>query len=222
MKKVLFSITALCFLSMSMLNAQFNKGKILLGLSTSNLYNLFSDYSGGTSNLMQLGFTTMKYKSDETDGESEKARTFNLSPRVGYFIVDNLAAGLDINFALMSFGSGDNKESVTVLGIGPFLKYYMPLKKISPFIEAGGSFGSARDKYINYLEEEVVHKQSIMSLFGGIGLAVPIGDMVKFDIMGGYFSTTSKDKEENVNNSRLVLGTLGIKLGFLIYIGANQ
>jgi len=222
MKKGLFLITAMCFLSISILNAQFNQGKILLGVSSStSLYSIYESYSGGSSNLMHLGFSTIKYKSDSDEGDSEKFRTFNLSPRVGYFVANNLAAGFDINFSLMSSGTGDDKESMTLLGFGPFIRYCMPLEKIAPFIEVGGSFGSLRNKYIIF-DEKVVNKLSISSFMGGIGLAVPIGDMVKFDIMGGYVSSTAKDKEDNPDNNRMILNTLAIKFGFLIFLGANQ
>ena len=198
-----------------MLNAQFDKGRILFGLSTSS-NNLYSMYSGGSANFFQLGFTTLKTKSD-VGNSSEKIRTFNLSPRVGYFIVKNLAAGLDINYSFMSMGTGTNKETISLLGIGPFLRYYLPLKKVAPFAEVEGSFGSAVNKYSsgNY-------KSSISSFLGGIGLAVPVGDKFAFDLMGGYVSTTTKAEQNNPNNERDILGTFGIKVGFHIYLVANN
>jgi outer membrane protein len=215
MKKSLFLITAMCFLCISMLNAQFNKGTILLGLSTSS-NNLYSMYTGGSSNFFHLGFTTMTSKSN-TSSSSEKIRTFNLSPRVGYFIVKNLAAGLGINFSLLSMGTGNNKETSTLSGIGPFIRYYLPLKKIAPFAEVEGSFGSSVYKYTSSTD-----KSSISSFMGGIGFAVPIGNKFAFDVLGGYVSTTLKAKQNNLDNERDILGTLAIKVGFHLYLGANQ
>lgn len=221
MKKGLFLVSGLCLFSISVLNAQFSKGQTLLGLtSSSNLYNLYSDYSGGTSNLIHLGFSTMKYKSNSGNGDSEKIRTFNLSPRAGYFIIDNLAVGLDVNLSFLSYGSGDDKESTTALGIGPFVRYYKPLDKCSPFVEVGGSIGTLRNKY-TYLNQDETNKASVTSVMVGAGLAVPLGDVVNFDIMAGYVSTTVKDKENNPNDTRSVLGTLGIKVGFLFYLGGS-
>lgn len=215
MKKSLFLIIVICFLSISMLNAQFDKGRILFGLSTSS-NNLYSMYSGGSSNFFHLGFTTYKTKSDN-GSSSEKIRTFNLSPRFGYFFAKNLAAGLDINFSLMSMGTGTNKETISLLGIGPFIRLYLPQKKVAPFAEVSGSFGTLGDK-----TNTENYKSSLSSFFGGIGLAVPIGDKFAFDLMAGYISTTLKPKQNNTNNERDILGTLGFKVGFLLYIGANQ
>jgi hypothetical protein len=202
-------------------NAQFKKGKIILGVSTSS-NNLYSSYLGGSSNLMHLGFSTMKYKSDNGDGDSEKLRTFNLSPRSGYFLSNHLAAGLDLNYSLMSMGIGDNKETMTLMGISPFIRYYLPIKKVAAFAEVEGTFGSLKDKYTNYLNEEEKNKSSVTGYMCGIGMAVPIGDIVAFDIMVGYVGTTIKDKEDNPDNYRTVLGTLGFKIGFNMYIGASK
>ena len=223
MKKCLFVIAMICFLGISTLDAQISQGKIILGISSSsNLFSLYEGYSGGSSNLMHLGFSSMKYKSDSYEGDDEKFRTFNLSPRIGYFIANNLAGGFDINFSLMSYGTGDNKESSTVLGIGPFLRYYISLEKVSPFIELEGSFGSLRNKYTSWDGTDDISKSSIRSFFGGIGLAIPIHEAVKFDITGGYVSTIMKDNGENQDNSRMILNTIGFKFGFLIFLGANK
>ena len=222
MKKGLFLIASMCFFSISILNAQFSQGKFLLGISSSsNLFSLYEGYSGGSSNLMHLGFSSMKYKSDSDEGDAEKIRTFNLSPRAGYFIIDNLTAGLDINLSVMSFGTGEDKESMTALGFGPFLRYYIPFEKIAPFFELGGSLGSLRNKYTNWNDDEVTEKSSIKSFTGGIGLALPVSETVKFDIMGGYVSTVMKDKEDNPEDVRIILNTVGFKFGFLILLGAN-
>ena len=63
-------------------HAQMEKGKILIGTSTS------LGLTNGSSGLFDLGFSTMKYKSDAAGFEEEdpdKATTINLTPRVGYF-----------------------------------------------------------------------------------------------------------------------------------------
>jgi hypothetical protein len=173
-------------------------------------------YSGGSSNFFSFGFTTYKTKSDN-GSSSEKIGTFNLSPRFGYFFTKNLAAGLDINLSLMSMGTGTNKETTSLLGIGPFIRFYLPQKKVAPFAELEGTIGTLGDKTStnNY-------KTSLISFFGGIGLAVPIGDKFAFDCMAGYVSSTLKPKQNNTNNERDILGTFGVKVGFQLYIGANQ
>ena len=212
-----------CFIGISSVNAQFEKGKMLLGVSSSsNLSALMAEFYNGSPNLMNFGFSTIKFKSDSDDGESEKLRNFNISPRFGYFIVNNLAIGIDLNLSRTGFGTGDDKEIMTLLGIGPFARYYLPGKKISPFLELSGSFGSITDKYLDWNDEQVKNKQSVNSFCGGIGLAIPLAERVKLDIMGGYSSSTVKSREDNEDNARLISNTLGFKIGFLILLGSEQ
>jgi hypothetical protein len=220
MKTTVFLIIAMCFLTSLMLKAQFTKGRSLLGLSTSsNLLNFYEDYSGGTSNLMHIGFSTWKYSSKYLPDNSEKVRSFNISPRGGLFIANNLAAGLDLNYAFEGRGTGDNKESTSAMGIGPFLRYYISGKKIVPFFEAAASFGSIKNKYNSYVGNANISKDNVISYFAGVGLSIPIGDIVKFDLLGGYVSTTVKSSEANLDDYKTVLQTLGINLGFFLYLG---
>ena len=58
-----------------------------------------------------------------------------------------------------------------------------------------------------------------MSLGGGIGLAVPLGDKVVLDFLGGYNSVSVKANYRNEHNERTVTGTIGVKLGLTVFIG---
>lgn len=60
--------------------------------------------------------------------------SLQLYPRAGYFIIDNLALGAEMNLAT---GGGN-----TIFGIGPFARYYLNM----------GIFGQAGMSYMNYGE----------------------------------------------------------------------
>jgi hypothetical protein len=53
-------------------------------------------------------------------------------------------------------------------------------------------------------------------------MAVPVGNHVTFDVLAGYNSLTLKSKENNDDNDRIVFGTLGIKLGIIVLLGALE
>ena len=178
---------------------------------------------------MNLGFSSIKNKSD-ADGFEEsdpfKMTCINLLPKVGYFVVDNLALGLDVKISLSSekYGGDNDKYSTRVFSAGPFVRYYIPTPKVLPFFEISGSFGAINyknDYSDNTYWEDTENKSSVMSFGGGIGLAAPLGEKVTFDIMAGYDSLTVKDKEDNDDNYRTVIGTLGLKIGFTILLGSN-
>jgi hypothetical protein len=220
MKTRFILIIVLCFESLTLLNAQIEKGKLLLGVSTStNPYlSYFSDYSVFSESILNAGFANIKFKSDSYNSDPAKISSFSLSPRIGYISLNNLALGLDVSISASSSKDFSFKSSTTTLGIGPFLRYYFPLKGIKPFIEVAGSIGSSKTSS-SYLEDiKTVDKNNLSTFLLGIGLALPIGEKVSFDMMGGYISSAIKSKENNTDNSRIIINMIGIKLGLLLYL----
>ena len=77
MKKVTMLITVLCLIALSVTEAQVNKGRSLIGLSTS------FGYINYGSDLMSLGFSTIKDKGNSIasfDPDVLKVTTLNLLP----------------------------------------------------------------------------------------------------------------------------------------------
>lgn len=196
MKKTSFLTIGLIVISIGLLNAQTNQGKLIVSLS---------------SNIFGLGYTTVKTKSDAVGSEEVNKHFYvNLSPKIGYFLIDNLAIGLDlgVGFTFFNSESGDNNNSTTSLSAGPFVRYYVPTSKVLPFFELGGSFGS-------------MGTMNTINYGGAIGLAAPLGERVMADVLAGYHSSIYKDRENNTNNQRTVMGTFGLSIGFVILLGSN-
>jgi hypothetical protein len=223
MKKITILAVCLVTISFGLLKGQTNQRKVLLGLSST------LSLVGTGSDLMNLGYSSVKNKSD-ADGFEEsnpyKISSINLLPKVGYFVADNFAIGLDLNIALSStkYGEDNNKYTQTLFNVGPFVRYYIPTSKVLPYFEISGSFGEINNKYDfgdNTYMEDVENKASVMSIGGGIGLAAPLGERVTLDVLAGYNSLTVKTKENNEDNDRSVSGTIGIKIGFTILLGSN-
>lgn len=204
MKRLLISTIGFIVMSIGFLHAQINQGRIMVGVSS-----LYSFVSSG-SELMSLGYTSIKSKSD-ADGfqepEPEKSFSINVNPKAGYFVIDNLAIGLDLNMGFSIYDLGDNNSSHTTFAVGPFVRYYIPTPKVLPFFELGASYGMMSDK------------TRLISFGGGIGLAAPVGERITIDIAAGYQSLTYKYNDED--NERHVFGTLGMKVGFMVLLGSN-
>ena len=206
-----------CFIFSSASMAQTDQGKFLVGVSST------LSLAGTGSSLMSLGFSTMKYKSDSDDFEErdpDKETSFNLLPKVGYFVIDNLAVGLDIGIGYSNTKSGESgyKYETTMFSVGPFIRYYFQTKSVLPFIEADASFGGLHSKNQSH-NSTSKDKYSVITFGGGLGIAVPIGNRVTFDVMAGYNSLTVKDKEDNEDNDRMVYGTFGVNFGFIVLLG---
>lgn len=203
-----------------MLNAQIEKGKVLIGVSST----LSLAGTGTGTDLMYLSYSSVKHKND-ADGFEEsdpnKMTNINLLPKVGYFAIDNLAVGFDLNIAYSTEKDGnDDKDSQTLFSVGPFVRYYIPTSKALVLFEINSSFGSISSKN-EYGDHTYENNTSVMSFGGGIRLSIPFGEKVNFEALAGYNSLTVKDKEDNDNNDRSVIGSLGLKIGFTIFLNSN-
>jgi len=219
MKKITIIIASIIFSACyTTLTAQANKGKFMLGELS------YIEFAGnGVLGSTNLGYTTFQIKSDGDSNDDSKDKMFsvNIVPRVGYFVIDNLVVGLDVFLAIDSHKAMDfdYKSSSTFFAVGPFVRYYVPTKKVLPFAEVNYSMGSRKSKS-EYDGNESYSSNNAIKLYGaGLGLAVPIGDKVTFDALAGYHTYVIKDKEDNDNNERLVAGTIGLRLGFTVFLG---
>jgi len=199
------------------LKAQTEQGKFLVGVSST------LSITGIGGELMSIGYSTSKYKSDAAgfeEPEPDKTTGINMSPKLGYFLIDNLVVYLDLNVTYSSEKDGEDEDKwiTTLISAGPYARYYIPANNVSIFLEAGGAFGSYNSKYKPETGDSDEYKTGIMNYGGGIGIAAPLGEKVTLDVLAGYNSLTFKDKEDNEDNDRSVYGTFGIKLGFTILL----
>ena len=217
--KSLILAIAIIAVNCNILNAQTSKGKFLLG-ELSYIELMGNGVMGSTN----LGYSTFQTKSDgDNDSSKDKMFSLNIVPRAGYFVIDNLAIGLDVFLATEYYKTMDDsyKSTSTFFAAGPFVRYYIPTQKVLPFAEVNYSIGSRKSKS-EFDGSESYSSNNAIKLYGaGLGLAIPIGEKVLFDAMAGYHAYVIKDKENNDNNERFVAGTIGLKLGFSVFLGSK-
>lgn len=214
MKKTALFLAALCLIvtAATAQPPQLAKGNILAGVSSTLAL-------GGSesSDLMCFGFTTVKYKYGSDPAEAEyKYTTYNLLPKGGYFIIDNLVAGLEV--IISGYTEKDVEDDDTwkesTMGVGPFVRYYYPLEKFYPFAEAEFLFGSCKETWYDDVE-----KYPFIHFGVYLGASMPLGDMVTFDAALGYIRTqyTWEDVEDG-GDFKEIYGGIGIKFGFSIFL----
>jgi outer membrane protein W len=199
---------------MSSIQAQLSKGRIMVSISST----LNKEISG--SDLAGLGYTVNQYSSPTgAEYESDKIFGFNLIPSAAYFIIDNLAAGLNFTIAYNKNKEGDYVNNVTdfQLCAVPFARYYYPLEKFYPFIEVNGGIGIKK-----YIQESSNFKNTynwgVTQFGGGAGIALPLGERITLDVMAAYSRLAYKRKVEDPSNEYTnIYGTFGIKLGFTAF-----
>lgn len=197
---------------------QLEKGNILLGVTSTACM-------GGSwgSDMMSLGIMRTKYTSGSDTYNENKSRSFSLIPKGGYFIMENLAAGLEILFtrSCSQHVESEGKWTETSFAAGPWVRYYYPLEKVYPFAELEAMLGTCVEKYPTSGPEEDAYRYSLMSTGLSLGVAVPLGDMVTFDIMAGYQRSVWRDKNdmegEEYDFSEIYSGPV-IRLGFIVFL----
>lgn len=218
MKKIKTLIIALLVANFSLLNAQTDKGRVLIGASST--FNL----AGNSSGLMTLSYSTTKYSPGAfgiTESRTDRSFSLNLSPKLGYFVMDNLAIGFDWNFGYSSNIEVENKDKSNqrALSAGPFIRYYVHTSKVLPYLELNGAIGMMNSEF-DYNDNTIIAdselKSSITSFTAGLGLAIPLGSRSMFDLFGGYSSITIKD--DAILNGTSVYDGVGLRFGLTVMI----
>lgn len=143
MKKLLLTLFASVIVFAT--SAQISKGAILVG---------------GSSN---LGFTS--YNEDAGDYSQ-----FNIDVKGGYFIMDNLAVGLNLGYSSADFGDSGKKTNT---GFGVFGRYYFNGK-----IFGGVGFNSVKVKF----ESDSLDSESTVSVIPiEIGYAAFLNDAIAIE-----------------------------------------
>jgi hypothetical protein len=206
---------------------QAKKGQTLLGVGTTFNVVSLDMIPSSNSSLFSGGVTTFNYKDDNnnTDSEPNKTTNINLLPKIGYFVKDNLAIGGDLHFGYShsknESGEYSSENNLTIFGIGPFIRHYFPAEKTMPYFEVGGLLGSYTNNYkysYSNNSEESKNKARTYGFNAGLGVAFLVGTRATIDGLIGYSSMTIKEKDENPDNERMVLGFWGIKVGFNVFL----
>ncbi|MBC8754781.1 porin family protein [Kordia sp. YSTF-M3] len=194
MKKLLLFV-AIAFLSYTV-NAQTEKGKWVISGSTSISY--------ATTNL------TLEFDGEEISDDT-KGSIFSLTPSVGYFVINNLAVGLDLSFA--SANNDNGTTDVTTSSFSSILGgtyYFEAGDKFKPFVGLGAGLISTSSGDDDSL------KSNGLALRGKGGLAYFVNQSLSIDFSVLYLNTNQKNKE----NSDLVSknSSIAVGLGFSLFL----
>jgi len=97
-----------------------------------------------------------------------KSYSINFSPKMGYFLSDNLVVGFDLPFWYLKKIYGDSEIAQTLFAAGPFARYYFGKGRVFPFAVAEAIFGQVKTKSSSDAGSSE-DKTSIQSYCGGIG-----------------------------------------------------
>jgi hypothetical protein len=127
--------------------------------------------------------------------------SLGISPSMGYFLADNLAAGASIP---LSFLTEEDYRSIGY-GITPFVRYYFgPPSEFMFFVT--GSFGIQgwSNKY-----DDTTNSSSSITGRAGVGGSYFLNESIGLEIILGYSYSKTKDLDPTSN--------IALRLGFQIY-----
>lgn len=135
-----------------------------------------------------------------SDYSGYKYFTFSLSPILGYMITPQLSAGTGISYQYLSYG--DLNIKLHQYGVSPFVRY-----NISQF------FGQVEYNVIStpYVVVDPVNgvyaskRATYDRLLAGVGIAQPIGDRAKVNILAMYDLLYTNDRSQSPFGSPWVL-----------------
>jgi hypothetical protein len=169
-------------------------------------------------NIMLGGDFSITSSKQETGGEDIKTTTFEFSPSAGYFVIDNLAVGLDLSFS--SETQEDDKESSFL--VGPFARYYKftSNEKFAFYGQTGFMFGSLKDEPDGADET----KGSLFNFYISPGFSYFFNEKWALDLRLQGISYTSYDPNKDNDDDKRSEFTFGVEffnpsLGFRYYIG---
>lgn len=187
MKKIIFSIFAICVLFISTAQAQLEKGRMYLGAQVG--------FSSGTDK------NTIGNNSTSTSSSS-----FSLLPSFGYFIGDKMSIGLGIGFSQQKTKPSSTTTNTTnQFVIAPHFRYYVPTssEQFAFFAQAELAIGTGsvkRESQSGVITSTSEDNLSSVSFFVSPNFAYfPTKSWaIEFGFRGiGYESNTTKVKNSN-------------------------
>jgi hypothetical protein len=128
-----------------------------------------------------------------------------LMPMAGYFFTKNFVAGANTKLSYTK----DVENKTTILGVGPFARYYLGTMNIRPFADAELIFESNKVKTPN-----TSSTLNSRSFFLGAGLAAFINRNVAVEGLAGYKRTRFEGGPGT--------GGFNLRIGFQVYISREQ
>lgn len=189
-------------LSATVANAQTSKGSwqigSTVGLSMAAPLNITGPNADNHAGVNFLN-TTLKAGGVKTRLNST---VVSLAPGAGYFIVDGLMVGINVNFTLVNF-EGDN---TSYLSFTPQVRYYFNnTAKVRPFGEVRGGV-----LFVNE-PNDISYTTRVLGVRGG--LAIFVNEKVSLDILLDYARSKDGERDGSVTNS-----AFGVGFGFDIFL----
>lgn len=179
-----------------------------------------------------VGFSTSNSKvtlmSTGTDeqGKGPSSLQVSIAPKVGYFIIDDLALGLGMDFTFSSLKEPNtDRTDDSDLLFGPFARYYLPVEEdMAFFVETNFGFGnSSDDQFIGEGRQSI--KTNIFALGVGPGFTVISDQGIGIEAIFKYNFARSKFNTDIAGVTTETItqtNQFDVSIGIQFYFGGLQ
>jgi hypothetical protein len=98
--------------------------KTILMILIASIFNNRANCQITKGNWLVGGSGEFHKQHEDLQGSDIRGLVVTASPDIGYFIVDKFAAGIKADFTYSTINVKDNISKSTILGFGPFVRYY--------------------------------------------------------------------------------------------------
>ncbi|MEL7424894.1 MAG: outer membrane beta-barrel protein [Bacteroidota bacterium] len=168
----------------------------------------------------------LQASSQKEEGEGPSSTQFNIAPNLGYFIIDQFAIGIamDYTFSAIQEPNQDRNEDSNLL-FGPFLRYYVPVgDDMAVFMQTDFGFGNATDNQLIDGERQRI-SSNIFALGLGPGFtifsnsAIGIEALFKYNFARSQFDTEIAGVETTTTTRS---NQFDLSIGLQFYFGGIQ
>ncbi|MFV0590686.1 MAG: outer membrane beta-barrel protein [Draconibacterium sp.] len=162
-------------------------------------------FVSGASDLSFISSKTKLLYDGKKQGSADQ-NNFCFNTSVAYFVIDNLALGLALDFEHTKQAKDKNNSFL----VGPMARYYFGSTNIKPYVEACMGFGSGKE-----LGEDSEAKFKQFGWDAGAGVAFFVNDFVSIDFGVSYGDVKQTLKDDS--KAELKTNGFGAMVGVSIF-----
>ncbi|MBL7774841.1 MAG: outer membrane beta-barrel protein [Saprospiraceae bacterium] len=170
-----------------------------------------------------IGFSSNTSTISQTSGQGEGPESFqwNIAPHVGYFLFENFAlgVGLDYTFSREKQPNADKNDDTDLL-FGPFGRYYIPFGgDKAVFLEGNFGFGTSSDNLIIDGQPQNI-STDIIAFGAGPGFTIFSNDAIGIETLFKYNFARSRFNTEQggvTTETTTKTNQFAISLGIQVY-----
>lgn len=174
--------------------------------------------SGGAG--LQFSSSNVRAVYDGVTNTKTTVNSFTVLPSAAYFVIPNLAVGLNGNITSTTVVDEDGDKNRTSLALLiPSALYFIPLQgQVRPVLQAGAGLASQTAKYIpdDPDDDTFTATASGLVINAGAGLAIFLNQWISANFGLSYTSLKLTDRDDT--NAVVREGSIGGNFGFSLYL----